>query len=344
MEKIDTRRLSQETQYELRKQVVRLRQRGKTNRETAEITGLSETYASTVWQKYKIGGMDAIKSGLRGRRTGDKRRLSVDQEKKMQRLMVDKTPDQLKLPFALWTREAVRLSVKQQFGIDLPLRTITDYLKRWGFTPQKPTKRAYEQDPGKIEQWLKEEYPKISRRAKEENAEIQWGDETGVNNTAYNAKGFAPKGNTPVIRLSAKKCNVGMISSITNQGKTRFMLYRDAMTSPLLIKFLSRLIRDADRKIFLILDNLRVHHSNKVRKWLEKHEEQIEIFYLPPYAPEYNPDEYLNGDLKKNIRSGNPPITRDDIEKKTRSFMKKLQKRPTHVRNYFKHQGVAYAA
>jgi len=259
-------------------------------------------------------------------------------------MLVDKTPDQLKLSFALWTRDAVRLAIKQSYGRDLPLRTITDYLKRWGFTPQKPTKRAYEQNPKLVEQWHQTVYPEILARAKQEKAEIHWGDETGIQNDAYNAKGFAPKGKTPVVRINAVKSRVNMISSITNRGKVRFMLYRETMTAKVLIKFMSRLIKDSDRKMFLILDNLRVHHSKVVKAWLEENKEQIAAFFLPSYSPELNPDEYLNGDLKHNIRSGLPARSEKALIKKTRSFMRKLQNRPKHVQNYFRHPKIAYAA
>lgn len=344
MEKIDARKHNQQTQYELRKQVVRLRKNGISNNDVAEIVGISVAHASTIYQKYQQGGLEAIKPGKRGRRHGAKRVLEDEQEKAVQNMLIDKSPKQLKLPFALWTRDAVRLAIRKKFGIDLPLRTMTDYLKRWGFTPQKPVKRAYEQRPEQLQKWLDEGYPDIASRAKKEGAEIHWGDETGINNQAYNVRGFSPKGQAPVIDLNAKKSSINMISSITNQGKVRFMLYRETMTSKVLIRFLSRLIQDVERKVFLILDNLRVHHSNLVKKWLEKHKEQIEIFFLPPYSPEHNPDEYLNGNLKQRIRSGQPARNVDDLEKKTRSFMKTLQRRPQHVRNYFKHPKIKYAA
>jgi transposase len=343
MEKIDARKHNQQTQFELRKQVVRLRKRGLANGEVAEIVGISGAHTSTIWQKYLQGGIDAIRPGKRGRRHGAQRVLDSDQEVELQKMLVDKAPNQLKLPFALWTREAIQKAVKKRFKIDLPLRTITDYLKRWGFTPQKPVKRAYEQNPEKIRKWLEEGYPEIAARAKKEKAEIHWGDETGINNEAYNAKGFAPKGKTPVVEINAKKSSINMISAITNQGKVRFMLYRETMTSKVLLKFLSRLIKDVERKVFLILDNHRVHHSNAVAKWLEHHKEQIEVFFLPPYAPEYNPDEYLNSDLKRNIRSGLVSRSQNDLTKKTRSFMKTLQRRPKHVRTYFRHSLVGYA-
>jgi len=344
MENIDARKHNQQTQYELRKQIVRLRKKGLKNSAVAEIVGITQSHASTIWQKYLKDGLQAIKPGKRGRQHGAQRTLTTEQEEALQGLLVDKTPDQIKLPFALWTRDAVRSVIKQRYRLDLPVRSVGNYLKRWGYTPQKPTKRAYEQDPQKVAQWLEDEYPAIAARAKQEKAEIHWGDETGVNSEAYNAKGYAPKGQTPIVRLNARKSSINMISSITNQGKVRFMLYRETMTSKVLIKFLSRLVKDSDRKIFLILDNLRVHHSKAVGYWLEANKEKIELFFLPPYAPETNPDEYLNGDLKQRIRSGLPARSEKDLTKKTRSFMKTLQRRPQHVMNYFKHPRIAYAA
>ena len=344
MNTTDARKLNQQAQYELRKQVVRLREKGLDNKAISEIVGLSQCHISTICKKYERGGLDAIKPGLRGRRHGAQRELTAEQEVGIQKLLVDKTPDQLKLSFALWTREAVRLAIKQIYGRDLPLRTISDYLKRWGFTPQKPTKRAYEQNPKLVAQWHETVYPEIQALAKQEKAEIHWGDETGIQNNAYNAKGFAPKGKTPVVRINATKSRVNMISSITNRGKVRFMLYKENMTSQVLIRFMSRLVKGADRKVFLILDNLRVHHSKLVKAWLKEHEEEIAVFYLPSYSPELNPDEYLNGDLKHCIRSGLPARTEKALTKKTRSFMRKLQNRPKNVSNYFRHPKIAYAA
>ena len=344
MNTIDARTLNQQTQYELRKQVVRLRKKGLDNQAISEIVGLCKSHVSTICKKYERGGLDAIKPGLRGRRHGAQRELTAEQEVGIQKLLVDKTPDQLKLSFSLWTRDAVRLAIKQIYGRDLPLRTISDYLKRWGFTPQKPTKRAYEQNPKLVAQVQETVDPEIQARAKQEKAEIHWGDETGIQNDAYNARGFAPKGKTPVVRINATKSRVNMISSITNRGKVRFMLYKENMSSQVLIRFMSRLVKGAERKIFLILDNLRVHHSKVVKAWLKEHENEIAVFYLPSYSPELNPDEYLNGDLKHCIRSGLPARSEKALAKKTRSFMRKLQNRPKHVSNYFKHPKIAYAA
>jgi len=344
MEKIDARKHSPETQYEGRKQVVRLRKQGISNKAIAAGIGISEGRASKIWRSYMKEGSKAISLGKRGRRTGEKRTLTNEQETQMKRALIDKTPDQLKLPFALWTREAVKILVKQRLGITMPIRTVGEYLKRWGFTPQKPIKRAYEQNSQAVQKWLKADYPFIATRAKKEKAEIHWGDETGIQTGANLVRGFAPKGEKPVVSLVAKKSQVSMISAITNEGKVRFMMYRSAMNTDHLITFMARLVKDAGRKVFLILDNLRVHHSKIIKQWLQDHQEQIEVFYLPSYSPDLNPDEYLNGNLKTIVHSGTPIRNQRDLESKTRSFMRTLVKRPAHVRKYFKHQKVAYAA
>lgn len=344
MTKTDARTLSPQTQYELRKQVIRCRKRKMTNIDTADTVGISQQQASTIWQKYLRDGIEGIKPKKRGRRVGEKRKLSAEQEAAIQKLLIDKTPDQLKFPFALWTRDAVRLAIIERFAVDIPVRTTSDYLKRWGFTPQKPVKRAYEQDPKKVAHWLNTTYPEIAACAKQEKAEIHWGDETGIKNDAYTAKGFSLRGKAPIIRLNAKKSSINMISSVTNHGTVRFMLYQEKMSCAVLIRFMSRLIKDIDHKVFLILDNLPVHHGKKVGTWLNAHSKKIAVFYLPSYSPELNPDEYLNSDLKTRIRSGLPARSQNDLVKKTRSFMKTIQKRSIHVIHYFKHPKVAYAA
>ena len=343
MEKIDGRKLKKEVQQALRDQVVRLRKQGKANKAVAEFLGMNPQQCSRIFQRYERGGRKEIQLRTRGRRHGEKRSLIQEQERHVQKLIIDKTPDQLKFPFALWTREAVRQLIRRQYGIDMPIRTVGEYLKRWGFTSQKPIKRAKEQNSTAVEQWLKNEYPKIALAAKKEKAEIYWGDETGVQNEPNRIRGYGPKGRTPVLKVTAKRAHISMVSAITNEGKVRFMVYREAMTQGKLITFMSRLIRDTGRKVYLILDNLKVHHGKKVAEWLTAHQEQIIVFYLPSYSPELNPDEYLNGDLKSRVHTGTYAGTESDLKRKTQSFMRMLVKRPHHVRSYFHHPMVAYA-
>ena len=344
MKNTDTRKLKPEVQEQLRKQVIRLRKSGKSYKEIAEIVGVHHTNACKIYKAYEKKGHNAIKATKRGRKQGSFRTLHPEQEKQLKKAITDKTPDQLKFPFALWTRRAVQQLIQQLFSIDMPIRTVGEYLKRWGFTPQKPLRRAYEQNPKAVQKWLNEQYPEIVARAKKEKAEINWGDETGLCNDSQHGRCYAPRGKTPAIRLNAKRESISLISSITNQGKVRFMIYDKAMNAQTFIKFCRRLIKDAGKKIYLILDNLRVHHSRLVKQWIEKHHEKIELFFLPSYSPELNPDEYLNCDLKAGVHSGKPARSKDQLKSKAISHLRMIQKKPNRVKKYFKHPKIAYAA
>lgn len=344
MEKIDARTLKPEVQEQLRKQAIHLRQKGHSVEQIAAILDVNSRTVYRWWQLYRRGGVKSIRIRRRGRPTGACRRLSVEQEKQIQRLIRDKQPDQMKLPFALWSRIAVQQLIQQLWAMRMPIRTVGEYLKRWGFTPQKPFRRAYEQNPKLVKQWLEEQYPGIARRAKQEDAEIQWADETGLCNGSYYGRSYAPRGQTPAIRLPARPQRINLISTVTNQGKVRFMVYRDTMTAQTMIRFMRRLLKDVGRKVFLIVDNLRVHHSKLVREWLEEHREQIEVFYLPSYSPELNPDEYLNCDLKVGVHTGVPATSKSELARKAIGHLRMLQKRPARVAKYFKHPKIAYAA
>ena len=344
MEKIDARKLSTDAQQQVRYQVIRLRKQGRTHNEISAITGVSRSICSTWWNLYKNKGKKALKIKKRGRPTGSCRKLDQQQEKVIQKAICDKCPDQLKLPFALWTRIAVQQLIKQLWGMEVPIRTIGDYLKRWNFTPQKPLKRAYEQNPKAVQRWLDEEYPTIKQKAKKEDAEIHWGDETGVRSTCHVGRGYAPKSETPELKLPGNRFSVNMISTVTNQGKVRFMIYEGRMTAALFIVFLARLIRYADAKILLIVDNLSLHDAIVVREWLVDRNDQIELFFLPKYAPELNPDEYLNCDLKAGVNAKGLPTNREHLKANLMSFMQRLAKLPARVASYFQNRHIHYAA
>ena len=344
MEKSDARRLPLPALNERRRRAVKLRLKGKTWKEVSEEAELSVNACRSGFAAWEAGGWKAVNVKKCGRKAGSGRRLTEAQEKHIRRLIVDKTPDQLKLGFALWNRQAVGLLVEQEYGIRLPVRTVGEYLRRWGYTPQKPIKRAYEQNPAQVKKWLDEEYPEIARRAKEEGAEIHWGDETGLSTNDVRGRGYAPKGRTPGVRVTQRRENLGSISTVTNQGKVRWKLFEGAMNADILVDFFKRLIREAGRKVFLILDNLRVHHARKVKAWLAEHEAEIEVFYLPSYSPELNPDECLNADLKEGVTKRAPARSKKALKKAAVSHLRKLQKSPERVKSYFEHEPVRYAA
>ena len=344
MEKENARKQTLEQLHERRKQVVRLHQKAIKIMQIVAMTGLSYPAVRATLDRFAEGGWSAIRPSARGRARGDGRCLSAVQEEAIRRTIIDKRPEQLKMDFFLWSRAAVSQLIEQEYCIKLQVRSVGKYLARWGFTPQKPIRRAYEQSPAAVQAWLEGEYPGIAERARQEGAEIHWGDETGIRSDCQHGRSYAPAGKTPVQHMPGSRFATNMISTVTNQGKVRFMLYRETMTAPVLIRFLARLVRDAGRKVFLILDNLRVHHSNKVRDWLKKHAEHIEIFFLPAYSPELNPDEYLNCDLKALVHGGKPARNRDQLESKVRGAMMKIQNRPKRVMSYFQHRKIQYAA
>ncbi|MCL2657304.1 MAG: IS630 family transposase [Betaproteobacteria bacterium] len=336
MDKEDGRKLSRQAQHERRKQAVRLHRRGLPFKDIAAALSMSQ---NTVRQAVKVAqaeGMRALAPKPTGRSVEQKRRLAAEQEVHIQRLICQRRPEQLKLSFALWTRAAVLQWVQQELGIELPICTMGEYLKRWGFTPQKPITRAYEKRSEAVRKWLDEEYPEIPQRAKREGAEIHWGDETAVVNTDVRGCGYQPKGQTPVAyAVGGTRQKLSMISTVTNQGKTRWMIIEEAFNSDRLIEFLSALIKDSDKKVFLILDNLRAHHSKPVKAWQAEHKERVEVFYLPSYNPELNPDERLNIDLKQTLGSRVQLRTKDKLKKATNRHMEMVEQNPERVMSYF---------
>ena len=344
MKKRDARTLKIEALQELRYQIVRLRQQGVSNQEVAKLVEMGKDATSRIWSLYKRGGKKAIELKIRGRKQGEQRNLSPKEEAQIIKRLIDTTPQQLKFKYVLWTRESIQKLIKHDCKIDMPISTVGKYLQRWEFTSQVPIKRAYERSEVKVQAWIKEQYPAIEKQSKEENAEIQWADETACVSLPSIIKGYAPKGKTPVMIHTAKRFKINMISSITNRGKLRFMVYDQNMDANMFIIFLERLIQSSKKKIFLILDNLRVHHSKIVKAWVEEHQTQIALFYLPAYSPDLNPDEYLNNDFKRNVNAKYIPTNKEELALNTENFMKMLSNDFQRVANYFKHEKIAYAA
>ena len=300
----------------------------------------------SVGQWVKIhcrAGEKALRAKKRGRPQG-RQSLTRRQAQKIQRMIIDRTPDQIKLPFCLWTREAVGLLIKRRFGVDLSVWTVGRFLNEWGFTPQKPVRRAFEQDPKAVSKWLEEEYPTICRRAKTEGAEIYWGDEMGLRSDHATGRTFSPQGRTPVIPGTGQRFGCNMISAITNRGKLYFMVFVERFNADMFIDFIKRLRRQIKRKIFLIVDRHPAHRSVKLKEWLEVNKTHVCLFYLPGYAPELNPDEELNQDVKSNAVGRQRAHNSHQLMSNVRGYLRGRQKRPDIVRNYFQEEHVKYAS
>jgi transposase len=340
----DTRSEPNEVLEALRRRAIHARGLGYAVVDIAAILGVREETVSRWCVKYEQGGEAALPGDRTGRPPGSGRLLTPAQEAAIQHLIDTKAPQDLEIPSALWTRAAVRDLIKQQTGQSLPIRTVGEYLNRWGYTPQKPVRKAYKQDPDEVAEWLETEYPDLEKRAAQEDAEIHWGDETGVRSTCQHGRGYARPQNTPELKVPGSRFSVNMISTVTNQGKVRWMIYEGRMNAALFIVFLTRLIAGAQKKVFLIVDHLSVHEAHAVDEWLADKKDEIEVHYLPKYTPERNPDEYLNCDIKANINTDGLPRTREELKGKLHRFMRKLANLPGRVASYFQHKFLHYAA
>ena len=197
------------------------------------------------------------------------------------KILKDRHPDQLKLPFYLWTREAVCQFIEHRFDIKLSVWTVGRYLKGWGFTPQKPLRRAYEQNDQATQHWLKEKYPSIRRQATQEKARIYWGDEMGLRSDDTVGRSYGKVGKTPIIPGTGQRFGCSTISAITNQGQLNFMVFKGSFNNHVFLNYLKRLIKQAKQKVFLIVDRHPVNRANKVKTLVEKNSNNIRIFYLP---------------------------------------------------------------
>src|SRR5919202_2416997 len=344
MIKRDFRTLAPVTQAELRRLAVAMVRAGRTRVEAAETVGVNRRFVGQ-WVKAAAQSGEAVLAGRRrGCRPGEQKALSAVQEDRLRGLIARGCPDQFGLSFALWTRPAVRALIARETGVWLTLSGVGRYLRGWGFTAQRPARRATERQDEAVRAWLGRTYPAIARKATAQGCDIQGADETGLSSRANYGRSFAPKGQTPIIRRPVRRFSQSMISSLTNQGKLRFMIYEGALNTAIFLDFLRRLVREAGRKLFVIVDNLPVHRAHRVTAWVRDHADRIELVYLPPYAPEHNPDEFLNNDLNQALARRRTPRDKAVLKSGLTSYMRSLQHCPAKVRTFFQAPTVQYAA
>ncbi len=341
--KTDARKLDGATQAHLRKLVVEAVRGGMTQTGTASTYGVSLRAVSKWMKLSREGGVRALKLGKRGRRPGGGR-LNAQQAARIRGLIVSRMPDQLAMPFYLWTRECVASLIKREYGVTLSPTTAGRYLKAWGMSAQKPVRRAYERNDAAIARWLNEDYPRLMKEAKEEKATIHWGDEMDLRSDHVSGKSFAPLGQTPVVHATGKRFGCNMISAITNRGALAFMVFEGKFNNAVFIEFLKRMLRQATRKIYLIVDGHPVHRSVAVRHFVEENAERLRLIRLPGYCPELNPDELLNQDVKTNSMGKSRPTNKAEMIDRVRRHLHRRQKQPHVIRNLFKEKHVRYAA
>ena len=344
MEKRDARKLTADAKEEIRRQAVKQHLNGQNNTRVAKALEVHRSTVSGWIKRYKPKGLKDLKARKVRRKAGSGRQLSVLDQDTLRKKIEDKHPEQLKLYFALWTREAVGELILEETGKHLDLRQVRRYLKRWGFTPQRPIKQAYQGKEKEVQQWLNEQYPAIKAMAKLQKAQIQWLDQAGIKSHDHRGRGYAPKGKTTVRMHEPRIEKINKISSVTNQGKLRFMGYEGSFNYQTYHRLLKQLINDAQgQKLHVIADNLGVHHSKVIKRWARRYTHLIQLHYLPSYCPDLNTDEYLKCDLKNELAKPPERRRKGQWANVVKDTLHLLASQPQRIRSYFNAKSIRYA-
>jgi transposase len=340
MEKLDGRKIGPEAMEQIRIRAVKQVQQGESPEKVIATLGFSRACIYNWLARYRAGGWHALKSG---KHTGRPKKLDGTQIAWIYKTISDKNPLQLKFSFALWTRSMVTRLIRKQFGLKLSETSVGRLLRQMGFSCQKPLYRAYQQDPEAVEHWKKTVFPQIKKRAKKLGATIYFEDEAGIRSDFHAGTTWAPKGQTPVVKVTGARFSTNMITAISTRGHLRFMVNQGTVTADVLCDFLKRLMHNAQQPIFLIWDGHPTHKSKKVRECIESFEGKLEVYFLPSYSPELNPTEQVWRSVKNHGVGRKSVFGPDQLKSAVISSLRRLQKIPKIVLSFFKHPECNYA-
>ena len=341
MRKTDARQLDHQTLEDMRIRAVKSVQNGTSPEDVAVIFDVHRTAVYKWLALYRDGGWSALKSKPT---PGAKPKIDDKKMKWIFDTVTQKNPQQLKFEFALWTREMIQKLIKDKFEIKLSLKAVGRLLGQLGLTCQKPLYKAIQKDESLEKKWLEKIYPQIKTRSGKEKADIYFGDAAHVRSDHHAGKTWGIKGKTPVVKTSGARFSFSLISAVSSRGLMRFMVTEGGVNSEVFIQFLKRLIAGAKRKIFLIVDNGPSHVSKKTKAFATSVSEKLELFYLPPYSPDLNPDELVWNHLKTNTVGRSIVTDKSNFKKQVTRSMKSLQKNKNKVRSFFQKPSLKYAA
>jgi transposase len=341
MKRRDGRALDHKTLEEIRVRAVERVQAGESPEVVIQTLGFTRSCIYAWLARYRTGGWGALKArALKGRPM----KVQPAQLRWLYRTITGKSPLQFRFEFALWTREMIRVLLREKFQLQLSLASVGRLLRQLGLTCQRPLLRAMEQDPQRVRQWLEQDYPAIRQQAHQVGAEIYFGDEAGVRSDCHAGTTWGVRGQTPVVRTTGQRSSVNMISAVSARGTLRFMLTKGKVNGPVFVAFLKRLMHNAARPIFLILDGGSYHRSRPVKEYVAGLGGRLQLFFLPPYSPELNPDEQVwnyvkhHGAAKTALRNGK------ELKQFVMARLRSLQKLPWTIRMFFLTPNTQYAA
>jgi len=341
MRKNDARRLKYNELTELRKRGVAAVQSGQPVVLVAKILGVGRSTIFGWLARYRGGGWSNLNAHKRG---GRPPKLTAEMMAWIYNTVATKDPRQMEFPFALWTSLMVVELIWRQYKIRLSKASACRLMNQLGLSPQKPLWRAFQRNPEFTEKWVKEEYPKILALAKEQKADIFFGDEAGMRSDFHAGKTWAVRGETPVVKTTGARFGCNMISAVSPRGAMRFMLIKGKFNNEVFIAFLKRLIHNWPRTVFLIVDGHPVHKSVAVSNFVASSEGRLKIFYLPPYSPEINPDEQVWNQVKNHGVGKQSIAGPDHLKRLLFSRLRKIQELPALVSSFFKLKDTTYAS
>ena len=323
---------------EERLDAIRLLHQGYTRAEVASILQVAESSVYEWQRKFREGGLAALSTKI----ASGRKRLLTDKQLLQLYKWLRGSPHQLQFDFGLWTRKIVRDLIRREFGVDYSLQNVGKILKMLGFSPQRPVYQALEREEGQRRIWMEETYPAIKERAETERATIFFADEAGCRTDYHAGRTWSPVGQTPVVRNLGKHESIGMASAISMRGAMFWMTFDGAMNSTLFTEFLTLLIHDIDGKIFLIVDRAPYHTSKETSEWVKEHKDRIELFFLPSYSPDLNPDEWVWKNVKNDRIAREVPQRPCHLFEIARQALRRLHATPAKIRAFFADPHLAY--
>jgi transposase len=307
--------------------------------DVAKVLQVARSSVFDWWHTYRTRG----KEGLRTKKTrGPESKLTDGQMSQLYRLITGSDPRQLSFGLALWTRGMIQELILRQFGVRLSIASVGNVLRKLGMSPQRPLYRAYEQDPEKVAEWKEKTFPQIQARAKKEGATIFFADEASVRTSYHAGTTWAPVGKTPVVSGSGKTRSISMVSAISPRGELHFQVYETGIRQEEFLDFCKMLVADAGRPVFLIVDNSQVHRAKILKAHAEQSKGMLTLFFLPPYSPDLNPDEWVWKNVKHDNLGRASVKSESELAQFASIALSKLKEMPDKLRSFFGDPALRY--
>jgi len=338
------KRSSDGRSVDLAARTARRTQAVKAVREGQPVTEVARAYGVAVRTVYRwlSNFANEGQTGLTAKpKSGRPPKVTPEEMAWIARTVREETPQQMRFPYALWTLSLIRELIRRHLGKSLTPASVSRIMKLLGFTPQKPLYRAWQQDAELVRRWEAETYPEIRRRAQERGATIYFADESGIRSDHHAGRTWAPEAETPVIEKTGRRFGLNLISAVGPRGEFRFMVHQGTVNAVVFRRFLQRLMVGATGPVFVIVDGHPAHKAKLVREYVASTNGQLELHFLPPYAPQLNPDELVWAHVKRDIgRRGVENL--EEMKRLALGALRRIQKLPQLVRSFFHHPTCRY--